>query len=141
MMQLIGISSKEINLYWEHCKDFIELGNDQSQEELTLQDIKESCINAEMQLWVVVNERNEVTAAVTTQIIEYPNKKVCRIVTLGGVGLDKWLHLLDEIEEWARYMRCQAVEMFCRKGFLKKLQEKDYKQIYVVLGKKIETKH
>ena len=60
---------------------------------------------------------------------------------MGGVGIDKWLHLLDEIEDWAKYMRCQAVEMFCRKGFIKKLQENNYKQIYVVLGKKIETQH
>jgi len=38
-------------------------------------------------------------------------------------------------------MDCEAVEMFCRKGFKKELEGYEYKEIYTVLGKKLTSYH
>ena len=140
-MYLSGIPAEEVEMNWEECLPFIELGNNKSQEEYSLEDIKKSCIAEDMQIWVVFNDEREIHAVVTTQIQVYPNKKAGRIVTLGGRGFDDWVDLIETIEEWAKEMGCNSVEMFCRKGFIKKLGSRGYGEIYTVLGKELTTLH
>tara|TARA_R100000655_G_scaffold34945_2_gene67937 strand:- start:16457 stop:16885 length:429 start_codon:yes stop_codon:yes gene_type:complete len=138
---LMGVPPENIEDVWDKCEHFIELGNNKSQEEMTVEDIKEACSNAEMQLWIIYNEGLYCIGAFTTQILDYPNKKVCRIVTLGGKYMDKWLHLIEFIEDWAIEKGAKHVEMFCRAGFLKKLNKNGYNVIYTVLGKELTTLH
>ena len=141
MIHISGVLSHEVNKIWDKCSKYLELGNDQSQEELSLDDIRELCVEREMQLWVIFDDKDKIYGAGTTQIIEYPNKTVCRIVTLGGIKFKKWKHTLTTIEEWARQSGCEAVEMFCRKGFKRELRDYEYKEIYTVLGKKLTPYH
>ena len=140
-LYISGIESGNVSKIWNKCYKFLELANNKSQEELSLEDIKELCENQEMQLWVIFDDNEKIYGAGATQIIDYPNKTVCRIVTLGGIEFKKWKHTLKIIEEWARHMDCEAVEMFCRKGFKKELQDYEYKEIYTVLGKKLTSYH
>ena len=51
--------------------------------------------------------------------------------------------LVDDkaFEEWAKEMKCEALEMFCRRGFKKELEDYEYKEIYTVLGKKLTSYH
>ena len=140
MMHISGVESDNVYKIWDKCSKYIELGNDKSQEELSLEDIKELCEKQEMQLWVIFDDNEKIYGAGTTQVIDYPNKTVCRIVTLGGVEFKKWKHTLKTIEEWAIEMKCEAIEMFCRRGFKKEL-DYEYKEIYTVLGKKLTSYH
>jgi hypothetical protein len=100
--------------------------------------------DAEMQLWVVFDEENgkEIKAVVTTQLINYPQKRVCRIVTLGGEGMDEWVaQILEVLEEWSEEQGCDAMETVCRKGFVKKLKNFGYEQTYTIVGKELTTIH
>ena len=141
MIHISGVLSENVSKIWPKCSKFIELGNDKSQEELSLEDIKKHCEKNEMQLWVIFDENEKIYGAGTTQVIDYPNKTVCRIVTLGGVEFKKWKHTLSTIEEWAKEMKCEALEMFCRRVFKKELEDYEYKEIYTVLGKKLTSYH
>jgi hypothetical protein len=97
-----------------------------------------------MQLWIVFDEENnkKIKAVVTTQIIRYPQKKVCRIVTLGGEGMEEWVaEVLEILEEWSIEQECEAMETVCRKGFIKKLKSFGYEQTYTILGKELTTIH
>jgi hypothetical protein len=98
----------------------------------------------EMQLWVIFDKDNgkEIKAVITTQILNYPQKKVCRIVTLGGKELDTWVaETLEILEEWSQEQDCDAMETVCRKGFIKKLKDFGYEQTYTILGKELTTIH
>ena len=58
--------------------------------------------------------------------LNYPQKKVCRIVTLGGQGMDEWVEqTLEILEEWSIEQDCDAMETVCRKGFVKKLKNSE----------------
>jgi len=124
---ITGIPSSQIPKVWDDCVDFIELGNSKSQDEMTIQDIYELLCNAEMQLWVIINDDEKILGAGTTQILDYPNKKICRIVTLGGRNFENWIESINIIEEWSKTMNCESVEFFCRKGFQRKLENYGYK--------------
>jgi len=113
MIYVSGIPSRYIDDVWEHCEEYVVMGINKAQEEMNEHDIYYFLKDGEMQLWVVFDEDNnkEIKAVVTTQIINYPQKKVCRIVTLGGKGMDKWVsQVLDVLEEWSQEQDCDAME-------------------------------
>jgi hypothetical protein len=138
---ITGINSKTIDMVWEECVPFISRAEKFSQEEMKAEDLYGKIKNQDMQLWVVFNEETEILAVITTELVNYPRKKVCRIVTLGGDFMDDWVEYISVIEDWAIENKCQAMETFCRKGFKKKLENFGYDETYIVLGKELTTMH
>ena len=144
MIYVSGIPARYIDDVWSECEKYVVMGINKAQEEMNEHDIYYFLKDAEMQLWVVFDEDNgkEIKAVVTTQIINYPQKKVCRIVTLGGDGMDEWVaQVLDVLEEWSIEQDCDAMETVCRKGFVKKLKNFGYEQTYTIVGKELTTIH
>ena len=91
MIFIAGITSDKIDAVWDRCAKFIEMGNSHSQYELSVMDYYDKLINQEMQLWILYNDEKEILCALTTEIVKYPQKKVCRIVSLGGRDLNEWV--------------------------------------------------
>ena len=101
-LYISGIPSDRINEVWEDCEPYIEMGNGKSRDEMSVMDIYKRLSEARMQLWLVFDDDREIISVLTTEIIEYPRKTTCRIVTLGGQDLDLWVEkLLDTLEQWA----------------------------------------
>lgn len=61
--------------------------------------------------------------------------KLCTINFAAGRDSHEWLHLLDEIEDWAREIGCQKMEMWARKGWARKLPA--YRLTHVLLEKEL----
>ena len=142
MIYISGIMSYQIDDVWTECKKYIELGNNKSQEEMSVEDIYNNCKDKDMQLWIVFKDDMQIQAVLTTQVIDYPQKRVCRIVTLGGQSMDEWTDtVLSTLEEWAEAQACHAMETVCRTGFIKKLKSFGYEHTYTILGKELSTKH
>ena len=141
-LYISGIPSDRINEVWEDCEPYIEMGNGKSRDEMSVTDIYERLSEARMQLWLIFNDNKEIVSVLTTEIIEYPQKTMCRIVTLGGKDLDIWVeYWLETIEAWALENDCVAMETVCRKGFIKKLERFGYENAYTVLVKELTTIH
>ena len=142
MIYISGVLPKYINEVWEECEPYIAMGNGKSRDEMSVMDIYERLSQARMQLWLIFNDNKEIVSVLTTEIIEYPQKTMCRIVTLGGKDLDIWVEeWLDTIEAWALERGCVAMETVCRKGFIKKLERFGYENAYTVLVKELTTIH
>jgi len=141
-LYISGIPSERLNEVWEDCEPYIAMGNGKSRDEMSVTDIYERLSEARMQLWLVFNEDKDIISVLTTEIIDYPRKTVCRIVTLGGKDLDIWVEdWLETIEAWALENDCVAIETVCRKGFIKKLERFGYENAYTVLVKELTTIH
>jgi len=141
-LHISGIPSDRINEVWEKCEPYIEMGNGKSRDEMSVMDIYARLSEARMQLWLIFDDDKEIISVLTTEIIEYPRKTTCRIVTLGGQDLDLWVEeLLETLEEWALEKNCVAMETVCRKGFIKKLERFGYENAYTVLVKELTTIH
>ena len=141
-LYISGIQSERLNEVWEDCEPYIAMGNGKSRDEMSVEDIYKRLSEARMQLWLVFNEDKDIISVLTTEIIDYPRKTVCRIVTLGGKDLDIWVEdWLETIEAWALENDCVAMETVCRKGFIKKLEKFGYENAYTVLVKELTTIH
>jgi len=131
------VSPEDVSVVWPSILEYIEEVVSHSQGEATSENFYEDLTSGSMQLWVSI-EGKEVLACMITQISPYPNKRVLRIVALGGVEMDKWIQFLPDIEHWAMNMGCTSLEAWGRKGWLRVL--KDWKCSYHILTKDLTSR-
>lgn len=126
----------DIDRFWKDVEPFISeplAGNDG---EFTAEDIYRSLLEKKMQLWVAY--RDGIKAAMVTEVVNYPRKKVVRIVTLGGDDMAGWI---DDgfplIHRWAKEQGASGMEIMGRKGWIRVLDRFGYRHAHVILKKEI----
>lgn len=133
-----GIPPQAVEELWRFAEPYIKRALDHTFGELTPDDIIGFCKNSDMQLWMI-SKGNRIVGAGTTQIVCYPNMKVCRIVTLAGSEFDEWMDIAHmNLECWAESQGCGDMEAYVRKGFVPKLGQIGYKHRYSVCHKKLK---
>jgi hypothetical protein len=129
-----GIPSKHIDTAWPEVHPLIQSALEYSRGELNLQDIYDRLKSTDMQLWVVF-DGDHVVAAMTTELVFYPRKKICRIVTLGGWDFSQWGNHIELVADWARSTGCDHIETFARRGFVKTAKQYGFEEQYTLLSK------
>lgn len=133
-----GIPPQAVDGLWRFAEPYIKRALDHTHGELSIEDIKGFCCNSDMQLWMI-SKGTRVVGAGTTQIVCYPQMKVCRIVSLAGSEFDEWMDIAHmNLELWAESMGCTAMEAYVRKGFVPKLGQIGYKHRYSVCHKSLK---
>lgn len=133
-----GIPANLIDRFWPFAEPYIKRALDHTRGEFLPSDIKDYCKDRIIQLWLV-SENERVIAAATTEIITYPRKKHCRVVTLAGSKAVEWTQLLDVVlAGWAREQGCDAMEAYVRKGYAPVLANYGYKHMYSAVFKELE---
>ena len=72
----------EVPHVWDQIEPLLAKATPYSEGEVEAKDFAYLIINNEMQLWVSTEDKN-IIAAMVTQIVSYPRKRVLRIVALG----------------------------------------------------------
>ena len=75
-------------------------------------------------------------SAIVTEIVDYPQKAMCRIWLAGG-DLDELLDAEAAICEWAKTLGCSGMEIIGRRGWSRTL--KNYRESAVVLMKDFDN--
>lgn len=133
-----GIPAHLIDQMWHFAEPYVKRALDHCSGEFLPSDIKEACKNRSIQLWLI-NRDNRVIAAITTEIVVYPNRKHCRIITLAGANFDDWLVLVDTtLAAWAAEQGCVALESFVRKGLVPRMAPHGYKYKHAILVKELD---
>ena len=122
---------------WEEVVPLLARVAPHTEGELEPDDYIEPLTHGDMQLWVVV-ENKRVNAALVTQIIPYPQKKVLRLISLAGDNFQDIKDFLEMVEVFALKNGCTALEMWGRKGWKKLLS--DWKDSYIVFTKDLKTR-
>jgi hypothetical protein len=87
-----------------------------------------------MQLWIIWN--GDLTAVGATELaFTQSGDKLCKILFLTGEHSLDWLHLIDELEGWAKIEGCQRMAGHMRKGWAKRLP--DYRMTHIYLEKEL----
>lgn len=105
--------------------------------ELSFEGIAKRLMAEDWILWVVT-ENGAPRAILATELYrDVGGLKRCRIPFCTGDGARGWVHLLAQIEAWARENDCARLDMIARKGWAKHLP--DYRMTHVVLEKDLTT--
>ena len=127
----------DVEYVWEKVEPILARVIPHSEGELETGDILDLVTEGSMQLWIVA-ENKEIIAALVTQIITYPQKRILRLVSLAGEDFNKFKHFLDIVESFAIQKGCTALELWGRKGWKKLLPE--WNSEYIVYTKDIREK-
>jgi len=131
------LDPEDVEYIWDKVEPILARVVSRSEGELETEDILDLVTEGRMQLWIVAEDK-EIIAALVTQIITYPQKKVLRLVSLAGEDFNKFKHFLDMVQSFAIQKDCTALELWGRKGWKKLLPE--WKSEYIVYTKDIREK-
>lgn len=131
-LRLCAVPSSTIEYFWEVVQPMINAALKHADGKYSENDIFRLLKEKNMQLWVIADIEDIIQAAIVTQIVEYPNKKVMFIVLVGGVKFDNWSHVLPHFVSFARDHQCQSIEGYGRSGWETKLKHLGFKKILTV---------
>jgi hypothetical protein len=94
--------------------------------------IRDDVAAARALLWLVWDGKDVLAASITQVSIENADK-ICTIAACGGHDKARWLHLISEIEKYAKGEGCARVRICGRRGWTKALD--DYRVRAIVLEK------
>lgn len=132
-MKVTDINTEDVELLWPRVEHFLQSALDQGQGEYTLEDIKLQLMTGLMHLWVAYDEEGIILASAVSEIRNYPQKRVCFVVLMGGEDMERWLHTSAAVQHWAMENGADAVRGYVRKGLAKKLKDFGYRDIYTVV--------
>jgi len=136
--EIFYIPSGKVTKVWPEIYPLLDKCHRYSNGELETQDFLNMIVEGNMHLWVAV-EDGVMIAAVVSEFVIYPRKKIMRIVSLGGKGVDRWLEkLYAVIEATALSVGCTGLEAWGRKGWERKL--KDWSSTYRLYTKNIKDR-
>ena len=81
----------------------------------TAEFLKEHIASEKMQLWLCLEDRKFIKAALVTDINPYPNGlKTCMVVIIVGREPKSWIPLRHVLEDWAKRSGCEKIEAIGR---------------------------
>tara|TARA_R110002012_G_scaffold210702_1_gene381374 strand:- start:1009 stop:1437 length:429 start_codon:yes stop_codon:yes gene_type:complete len=100
--------------------------------------IKEGYYN----LWLIIDEKKDekVIAAITTRLIEYPNRRALAMDWVGGKRMSEWLPIaLEKFNSFAKDCGCSHLEGYGRKAWTKVLKNYNWKPEYIAYRMEIDN--
>lgn len=131
------VEAEDIDMVWDDVVPLIEKALRHAEGELIPEDIKKHLDSANLRLWVALEGR-DVIASMVTEIIQYPRKKIVRVITLAGKDMSLWYDFLPMLEGYAIRHGCSSLEAWTRKGMTRKL--KDWKHSYDIITKDLKQR-
>ena len=131
-----GIASKNIDVWWEHVEEYLISALEYGLGEYSIEDIKKSCKDRSMQLWVKLGKKVE--GAFVTEILNYPQKNILVVLLLGGENFQDWVEeTVSLLVAFGKEKKCSYVELFGRKGWTKTLQGLGFEEKLRIIVKEI----
>jgi len=131
------VEAEDIDMVWGDVVPLIEKALLHAEGELMPEDIKKHLDSADLRLWVALKDK-DVIASMVTEIIQYPRKKIVRVITLAGKDMSLWYDFLPMLEGYAIRHGCSSLEAWTRKGMTRKL--KDWKHSYDIITKDLKQR-
>ena len=125
------VPREALRAVWPHVNRRIMSVVEGSRGELTIESVLRRLASNQWQLWVV-SEGPHVVGIVITEIgVTDSGMRICNVKSCVGEDATQWLHLLSDIEGWAKANGCVRISTWARKGWAKRL--KHYNLTHVML--------
>ena len=129
---LEAVAPERLPELWPKVAPFIKDALAFNPGDLGLADIAELVMRGRMQLWVLGNVR----AACVTELVVYPRRKVCRLVTFAG-DLKRARRLEEQMAAWATSQGATQLEIIGRRGWARTLKAAGWREVATIVRKDI----
>ena len=135
-MRLIPVLSRDVAATWPQIAHWIDGLAERFPGWCRMPDPRGACIARDAQLWLI-RDGSEVKGAVITRIT-IDNERIAEVPVVVGEGLEDWLHLLEELEAWARREGCVAmVSTAGREGWVRILNGHGWRKVAVLMERRL----
>lgn len=118
-----GVIANKAASFWGVVEPWIQSALDTCGNLMSTNDMLECIINRDCQLWVVYID-DILVAAITTSIIQHPQKKVLTVGAIGGKYMERWVAHLDQLlMAYAKHHECDVIDSYGRRGWSKQLAD------------------
>ena len=137
-----AVPREAVDIVWADVSGMLNKAIETSEGKYHIDDIYEDLTKGYYNLWLVIdNKRDEkVIAAITTRIIEYPNRKAMAMDWVGGRRMAEWLPtVMNRLISFANDCGCSHLEGYGRKAWIKILKKYNWKPEYIAYRMEIDN--
>ena len=104
-------------------------------------DVLDCILKDELVLWVVIDTANDdIVAAITTRLIEYPQGNAMAMDWIGGKRMMEWLPIaMEKLSSFAKDCDCSHLEGYGRKAWMKILKKYNWEPEYIAYRMEINN--
>lgn len=135
MLEEVKVKVEDIDLVWPVVLPMLQRAIDLNDGDFDGNHVFERLMEDTMQLFIGYNTDDIIYAAVT-ELIPYQHNKALRIVLMGGKQINSWVDT-KIFEKFGKLEGCNRIEIVGRKGWVKKLESRGYKQTHYIVTKEL----
>lgn len=144
-MDWVYIPPNNINKVWVLAEPYIKEALSYSNNHHHADHFKDLLIGGKLQLWMIWDDKakraqDKLYGVIVSEIVIKSLRKVCHISIATGKNRQKWQHLIEKLENFAKDQGCDLMELIARPGWQKILDKYNYKKTHVVLEKELKEK-
>ena len=122
-----------LNSLWPDVREQLARAIKRSHGRWNMEFLYASILNGNQQLWLAFDTENNIDGVGTTEILQYPEKRMIAVQFLGGDRFNDWVwDMLEKFKNFGRDNDCTGIEATARMGFWKWLEQDDFSRSYVV---------
>jgi hypothetical protein len=122
-MNIALVPPDRVMSIWNDIRDYLEPAVKRSNGRWTMEHLAAALAVGRSQVWVAFETDGKIIGTMTTEIANYPGKRVLAMHFLGGEDFDLWYgDMLQQISCYAKDADCDGLEGVARFGFWKWLE-------------------
>lgn len=130
-LMLIPVPKEHVDLLWDGASAALAKALPTAHGKFTITDIYNGLMSDMYVLWLVMEE-GEVVAAMTTRIVQYPQRRTLAIDWVGGTRMSEWLPMfVRAMKDHARKNQCTALEGYGRRAWGRWLAKYGWEPDYI----------
>jgi hypothetical protein len=142
-MDIVYIPKEEINKVWVLAKPYVDDALVYSNSHHHSDHFKNLMVQGKLQLWLLWDDKKntiqeKMNGVVVSEIINRSIKKVFHLPIVTGKNRQRWQHLIEKLENFAKDQGCDCMELIARPGWQKILDKHNYFKTHVVLEKNLK---
>jgi len=137
-----AVPRQATDIVWGDVSNMLNKAIETSNGKYHIDDIYRHISEGYYNLWLIIDNMKDekVIAAITTRLIEYPNRRALAMDWIGGTRMNEWLPIaMKRLSNFAKDCECSHLEGYGRKAWIKVLKKYNWKPEYIAYRMEIDN--
>ena len=141
-LMLTPVPAEFVDGVWSKVSEIMERSVKTAEGKYKVEDLYPEIMDNQIVLWIVADHDrdDEIIAAITTRLIEYPQGKSMAMDWIGGKRMMEWLPIaMERLSSFAKDCDCSHLEGYGRKAWMKVLKKYNWEPEYIAYRMEINN--